>query len=106
MTDVPHFALPFRFSTPHAAVTEQDSLDEIADCCYAILACPMGYRVELPTFGLIDPTFSMPGPDVDEIREAIETWEERAALLLSAQPDALDVLISRVEVDVQVRTEA
>lgn len=105
MTDVPHFALPFRFANPQAAVNEQDSLDEIADCVYAILVCPAGFRVELPTFGLVDPTFSSPGPDLDEIRETIETWEERAGLLLDSEIDALDELIARVHVDVQVRTE-
>lgn len=104
--DVPHFSLPFRFASPQAAVNEQDSLDEIADCVYAILICPTGYRVELPTFGLPDPTFAMPAPDLDEMREVVETWEERAGLLLDEHPDVFDELISRVQVDVQVRTEA
>ena len=106
MSDVPHFSLPFRFATPYAATNEQDSLDEIADCCYAILVCPQSFRVELPAFGLPDPTFSMPGPDLDEIREVIETWEERAGLLLDEQHDRFDELLARVRVDVQVRTEA
>lgn len=106
MTDVPHFSLPFRFATPQAATTEQDSLDEIADCCYAILVCPRGFRVELPEFGLPEQTFSMPAPDLDEIRDAIVTWEERAAVLLEQHPDELDELIARILVDVRVRTEA
>lgn len=109
MTDVPHFALPFRFdATPQAVVSEQDSVDEIADCVYSILICPQGFRVELPQFGLPDPTFAVspPGPDLDRMREVIQTWETRADLLLSEAPDALDVLISRVRTVVQVRTEA
>jgi hypothetical protein len=106
VTDVPHFSLPFRFATPQAAVTEQDSLDEIADCCVAILVCQRGFRVELPAFGLPDPTFSMPRPDTDEIRGAIETWEPRAALLLDERPDLLDELVAHVEVFVQIRSEA
>jgi phage baseplate assembly protein W len=105
MTDVPHFSLPFRFATPFAATTEQDSLDEIADCVYAILVCPRGFRVEVPEFGLPEQTFSMPAPDLDEIRDAIATWEDRAGVLLAQRPDALDELIARVEADVQVRTE-
>ena len=105
MSDVPHFSLPFRFGAPNAATSEQDSLDEIADCVLAVLVCPTGFRVELPQFGLPDPTFSMPGPDLDEIREAIDTWEPRAAVLLDEYPDLLDELIARVEVDVQLRSE-
>jgi len=106
MTDVPHFALPFRFSTPQAAVTEQDSLDEIAHCVYAILVCPAGFRVESPLFGLPDQTFAMPAPDLDEIRAAVETWEPRAAALLEERPDLLDELVAHVEVLVQLRSEA
>jgi len=105
VTDVPHFSLPFRFGNPTAAVSEQDSLDEIADCVLAVLVCPAGFRVELPQFGLPDPTFAMPTPDLDEIREAIDTWEPRAAVALDTYPDLLDELIARVEVDVQLRTE-
>jgi len=104
--DVPHFSLPFRFASPQAAVTEQDSLDEIADCVFAILLCPAGFRVELPAFGLPDPTFAMTAPDLDEIRTVIDQWEPRAAVLLSERPDLLDVLIARVEVLVQIRSEA
>jgi phage baseplate assembly protein W len=104
--DVPHFAQPFRFSTPFAAVSEQDSLDEIADCVYAILVCPLGFRVESPLFGLPDQTFAMPAPDLDEIREAIESWEPRAAALLAEHPDLADELIARVEVLIRVRSEA
>jgi phage baseplate assembly protein W len=106
MADVPHFSLPFRFVSPQAAVSEQDSLDEIADCVYAILVCPRGFRIESPLFGLPDPTFAMPAPDLDEIRDAIETWEPRAVALLSERPDLLDELIARVEVIVQIRSEA
>lgn len=106
MSDVPHFALPFRFSNPQAAVSEQDSLDEIADCVYSILVCPVGFRVELPTFGVPDPTFSTPAPPLDELRDAIDTWEERAGVVLDEHPDKLDELIARVGVNVNVRTEA
>jgi len=105
MTDVPHFDLPFRFTSPQAAVVEQDSVEEIAECVLAILLCPQGYRVELPEFGMDDPTFSMPEVDLEAVRQAVELWEPRAELLLGQRPDALDELISRVQVQVQVRSE-
>lgn len=105
MADVPHFALPFRFASPQVAVNEQDSLGEVADACLAILVCPVGFRIELPAFGLEDPTFSSPAPDLDTVREALDQWEPRAAATMSSYPDLLDTLISHVEVDVRVRTE-
>lgn len=103
--DVPHFALPFRFTSPHAAVVEQDSIDEIADCVLAVMLCPYGYRVELPEFGLPDPVFSTPHVDVVQMRQAVELWEPRAALVLQEHPDLADALISHVETLVRVRTE-
>jgi phage baseplate assembly protein W len=106
MTDVPHFSFPFRFAAPNVAVSEQDSIDEIADCCLAILLCPLGYRVELPEFGLQDPTFSSPAPDIDLIRQAVELWEPRAQLLLDENPDLWDELVTHVETYVRVRTES
>jgi predicted component of type VI protein secretion system len=104
MPDVPHFDLPFRF-TPQAAVVEQDSVEEIAECVLAVLLCPRGYRTELPEYGVPDPTFSTPRVDQLAIRRTIETWEPRAQLLMSQETDALDQLIQRVQVLVRVRTE-
>jgi hypothetical protein len=105
MTDVPHFSFPFRFVNPSAATTEQDSLDEIADCVYAILVCPAGFRIELPLFGLTDQTFAMPQPDLDDIRGAIDTWEPRALLTLTQQQDQLDALIADVTAAVAARSQ-
>jgi phage baseplate assembly protein W len=105
VTDVPHFSLPFRFATPYVAVSEQDSIDEIADCVLAILSYPLGYRVELPSFGLPDPTFSSPVVDIDEIRTVVERWEERASAQLTQQHDAVDELITRVLMTLQVQTQ-
>ena len=105
MTDVPHFSLPFRFATPQAAVTEQDSLDEIADCCLAIMVCPQGFRVELPEFGIVDPTFSMPEVDLDALRTAIERWEPRAAAQLEQEWDPVDQALVNLRAFVQLRTE-
>jgi hypothetical protein len=36
VTEIPHFSLPFRFG-PTAAVVEQDSVEEIADCIVSVL---------------------------------------------------------------------
>ena len=102
MTDVPHFAYPFRFATPQAAVVEQDSLDEIADCVLAVLLCPQGFRVELPSFGIEDPTFTTQPVDVSG---QAQIWEPRASILFDEQRDRYDELVDRVKLVVQLRSE-
>jgi phage baseplate assembly protein W len=110
VSDIPHFSLPFRFAAPQAATNEQDSIEEIADCVLAILACPAGYRVELPEFGLPDPVFSTPGVDTGVMRQVIETWEPRAATSmeqwLGDESMSAPELVAHIETLVQVRTEA
>ena len=105
MTDVPHFALPFQFATPQAAVVEQDTIEDVVACCTAILTCPRGYRVELPDFGLPDPTFQTPGVDLDAIAETLDAWEPRASNVITEHPDVLDELVRHVQVSVRVRSE-
>lgn len=56
MVDIPHFALPFRFElggsdVVAAAVTEQDSVEEIADCVECTIRTVAGERTTLPEFG-------------------------------------------------------
>jgi phage baseplate assembly protein W len=103
MADVPHFSLPFRFvtdptGTAHAAVNEQDSPSDIADCVQAILMCPLGFRLELPDFGVRDQTFGSPGADIDEIQAAIALYEPRADVLIESDPSQLSQLIDNVHI--------
>lgn len=76
--NTPHLAFPFDLSAGSAAVTEQDSLDEIVDCVEVILRTPRGQRVDQPDFGLADPTFRMNGMDASEIEGSVAQWEPRA----------------------------
>ncbi len=112
MTDVPHFAYPFRFAqpgsgqaglTPQIAVQEQDSVDEIATCVNSILLCPVGFRDELVEFGIVDPTFSV-RVDLDALADAIELWEPRARAVLS-EVNTVDELLTQIQTLVTVRTE-
>jgi hypothetical protein len=105
MTDCPHFSLPFRFSNGQAAVTEQDSIDEIADCALAVMLCPRGYRAELPAFGIPDPTFSSSLAVVDELRMTVAIWEPRLSALISGELDPVDELIQHVLLRAQVQTQ-
>lgn len=100
MADIPHFALPFRFAGGAAVVVEQDTTDEIMSCELAILLCPIGFRVELPDFGIPDPAFSQGVPDVEVIAAALTLWEPRSQEAVTGQLDALDELISHVSVRV------
>ena len=105
MTDLPHFAIPFRFDNGAAVVVEQDTTDEILGCELAILLCPVGFRVELPEFGIPDPTFSQGVPDVEVIAAALTAWEPRSQEKVTGQLDALDELISHVTVRVDTPSD-
>jgi phage baseplate assembly protein W len=96
MTDLPHFALPFRFDRGSAVVVEQDSTDDVVACCTAVLLCPVGFRAELPEFGIEDPTFSQGQVDADTLVSAVRRWEPRAEITFAQEPDAADELVLNV----------
>lgn len=96
MTDVPHFALPFRFAGGQAVVFEQDTTDEIMSCALAVLLCPRGFRAELPEFGIEDPTFSEGFVDPEAIANALAEWEPRAHSIVTTRVDAMDALVDHV----------
>ena len=104
MTDIPHFSVPFRFAHGRASVNEQDSVDEIASCVFTVMACPKGFRSELPEFGIPDPVFKQQPLDLAELAAAVELWEPRAETLLTDAKNA-DELIAQIDVLVNVRTE-
>lgn len=105
MTEQPHFDLPFRFGGPQAAVNEQDSIEEVASCVNAILLCPLGYRPELPEFGIEDPAFAQMPLDRDGIRRQVELWEPRASVALEEQQVPNDETATQLRAVVQLRTE-
>jgi len=106
VTDVPHFDLPLRFDPGQSrmAEVEQESVEEILACVLAVMLCERGFRVDVPEFGIDDPTFD-PVVDTDLLRSQIELWEPRAQLALGQRRDELDQLIARVQMRLQVRTE-
>jgi phage baseplate assembly protein W len=100
---IPHFSFPFRFERRGAAVVEQDSLEEIEHCVMVLLATRRGSRVELPDYGIDDPTF-LKHMDLDAIEAAISEWEERADVLLEDRPDAISELVRHLQVTVGIGT--
>lgn len=101
---LPHFAYPFAFGAAGADVTEQNSAKEILDCARAILACPLGARVELPAFGVDDQAFRA-RPDREALAGALAEWEPRVLSHVDVTPDVIDALISHVGARLTPRSE-
>lgn len=101
MTQIPHLAYPFRLGgNGHARVLEQDTVDEVANCCQVILKTPVGMRIELPEFGYDDPAFSRGTVRADVLAMALNRWEPRATL------DIVSALVKDLtESDVTIRVQ-
>jgi len=95
---VPKLKVPFSFTSGKAATVEQDSTDEIIQCCQAVLLTPVDSRIELPEFGTPDQTFASPHADPTEVRRALDRWEPRAQAIVTESPDAYDAMIDNVRV--------
>lgn len=104
MTDVPHFALPFRFDSGAAVVVEQDTNDDVLACVTAILLYPLGWRPEAPTFGIRDPAFSEGIVQRSELARALAEWEPRAETALAGAIDDADELVQIVTVALGVES--
>lgn len=106
MTDTPHFDLPFRFdSSGHAAVVEQDTLEDVTNCVEAVLRTIKGQRAEAPDFGIDDPTFTDQPINLQAIVEAVLEQEPRANVLITQSPDKFDSLIADLVADVSLVQE-
>jgi phage baseplate assembly protein W len=77
MDETLHLAIPFRIVNGAYATRQQDSDAEASDCVRNILAFEKGSRIEDPDFGIEDPSFESQPIDVDDIAEAIATYEPR-----------------------------
>lgn len=104
MTDIPHFDYPFRLNRNRAQVVEQDSPEDVMNCVQAILKTPIGFRIELPGFGVTEQSLREGGADTSLIRSALDTWEPRARYSLDAA-DIVD-LVQQVNVNVESRSDA
>lgn len=95
-----HFAFPMQFAGAGFATVEQDTVDDIAGCCAAVLAYPLGSRPERPDFGVDEQAFAAQGPNPAEIRHALAAWEPRANTTVDFADADLVRLFSRVRVQV------
>lgn len=101
MPDVPHFKVPFQLSQGRVVVVEQDTLDEVAQCVAAVLACPEGARLENPDFGTPEYLLTEAPIDVDELVNAVNEHEPRAGVIIEEAPETWDGLVRRVTARVQ-----
>lgn len=88
------------------ATVEQDTPDDVAMCCAAILAYPLGSRVERPDFGVEDQAFHEQGAGLVEIRQALSAWEPRAHTTVEMSDFDLYTLSARVRAEVGVQRTA
>lgn len=104
--DTPHFDLPFRIAGAAVAVLEQDTIEDVINCCRVILATPIGFRPEVPVFGRPDFTFMQQPIGKDFIQSILQSQEPRVDVLVDERPDAYDVLIDNIVIDVDLKAVA
>jgi phage baseplate assembly protein W len=74
---VPHLAVPLRLNGPSLVEVEQDSDEDIDACVLGIMRTPLGWRTDLPEFGMPDPAHELGGPSLAEIERTVALWEDR-----------------------------
>jgi hypothetical protein len=102
MIQSPHFDIPFRFTSggSGAALAEQNTFLDIANCIEVIVRTPLGFRNDAPEFGFPDLALLEQPITTKDLVDLIVAQEPRAVILISEQPDYLDNLIDRVTIQV------
>lgn len=100
MTETPKLKVPFAPVQGRFPVVEQDSVDEVVQCVFAVLATEIDQRQEEPEFGIEDQTFLQGGADLPALQAAVARWEPRAEMLLD---EDWDDLLEKVRAQVGVR---
>lgn len=100
---IPHFRIPFRIQGSAAAVVEQDTHDEIAQCVQTLVSTVQGERIEVPDYGIPDQVFLTESQvQVASLSTVISRWEPRALATLSSRITE-DELVRVLGVRVKVR---
>ena len=98
--DLPHFDLPLRWERSgrknadgsdeiRAASVEQDTIKDIENQVFAVVATPIGFRDENPEFGVRSPLFGQAPLDAKLIQEAISEWVPNASADVTEYGDAI-----------------
>jgi phage baseplate assembly protein W len=103
VADVPHFAFPFQRSGSRGTVNvvEQDAEEHVMACENMIVRCPVGFRADRPEFGWPFPEFRTVPIAVDELEDALRTFEPRGSGDATAWVDEADLASQHISVDVR-----
>ncbi len=86
----PHFAPTFALGRTGSKVVEQGSAEDLQARAKNVLVCPVGFRVELPEFGIPPLLFQTIPLNVKAISENVAQWAEvEASATEAALPEAL-----------------
>jgi len=107
VTDIPHFDLPFRMAyqhgVPSAVEVDQDTNDDVFNCVVAIVRTHVGFRPEVPDFGLSDLVFVVQPLDTDSLQADITIQEPRASVLIKEMPTYMDELEAHLVIQASKR---
>lgn len=107
MAQTPHFDLPFRLgggsgdAVHSAAVVEQDSFEDIANCVEVIVRCPFGFREDNILFGFPELALVTQPVLSEVIRDVVAGQELRAEIFMTEHPDRFDALVDRITVEIR-----
>jgi len=102
MADIPHFDLPFQLGNAGATVVEQDTIDDIANCVIAVAVTHIGWRTEVPTFGIPDLAMRKMPLGAADIDNWISNQEPRALIVVEEKIDAVDALLDHINIGVSI----
>ena len=91
-----HFSFPFTINGS-AAVVAQDSDAEVQQNVMVLVLTDVGERLEVPEFGISDPTFRTE-IDTEAIAEAAEVWDDRAKVLIASD---IDQMVRNIRLNVE-----
>lgn len=97
---IPKLKVPLRMGVHGLATVEQDSVEDVAQCVYMLLATPRGSRLEEIDYGVEEVIWDGFPPDLSEWLAQIAIWEPRAEVETQAE---LEELLELVTVDVKVK---
>jgi hypothetical protein len=101
MSEPVHLTSPFTFNNRGiASVQIQDSPEEHRTRAYNVVVCPIGFRDDLPEYGIPELLFSRVPLDVESLKTAIERWAEIEKVSASEAEEIFQSADRKVTVEV------
>lgn len=103
----PHFDLPFRFrydgAGGSAVCQEEGTIDDLANVAFLMVATPLGYRDEAPSFGIPDLVFRKIPVMASDVQSLMISQDQRIAFVFSEDSPSADELLRRLRIAVAKR---